>query len=319
MKTPDYWYGPKGWKACLLWPLSLLYRMGAYFHKLIARPKAVDVPVICVGNFVAGGAGKTPCVVAIAKALQDQNINVHIISRGYKSKARKPLNVDLQKHTIKDVGDEPLMLARHAPTWVGSNRYHIAKAAIAAGAQVILMDDGLHNYQLVRDFNLCVVDGNTVLGNGLTIPAGPLRSPISWVQKNIDAYLWIGQGESTYKPLYRVHIAVPKDVVSSLLKRKYVAFCGIAHPLKFFKTLKDIGLELAAHDTYPDHHPFTHGELTQLMAMAHRHSAYMLTTEKDFVRLTSGWQKIVAYLPIEAQIEGLETLIHQIIKIKRVS
>lgn len=316
MKTPAFWYQPRGLKAIALWPISILYRWGACLDRWASKPKTVDVPVVCVGNFVAGGAGKTPCVIALANSLKKQGVKVHIISRGYGSKARKPLKVDSSFHTFKDVGDEPLLLSRYAPTWVGRNRYELAKAAIADGAQLILMDDGLHNYQLKRDFNICVVDGENLLGNGMTMPAGPLRTPISWVQTDIHAYFQSGGGQIPFTPSYRVHRIVPKETVRELLRKKIVAFCGIAHPLKFFETIHKLGIELVGHDVYPDHHPFTHQELTGLMKQAHQSQAHLLTTEKDFMRLNGGWQKVISYLPIEAQIEGLETLVAQILKLQ---
>jgi tetraacyldisaccharide 4'-kinase len=316
MRTPGFWYQPVGLKALALWPISMLYRWGAFLDRWSSKPKSVNVPVICVGNFVAGGAGKTPCVIALAKALKAHGIEVHIISRGYGRRIPKPLRVDLSLHTFQDVGDEPLLLARSAPTWVGKNRYELAKAAIAQGAQLILMDDGFHNYQLKRDMNICVVDGDNPLGNGMTMPSGPLRTPISWVEPSIHAYLQSGEKAIPFKPSYRVQRIVPKDAIKELLRKKIVAFCGIAHPFKFFETIHKLGIELVGQDSYPDHHAFTHQELTGLMKQAHHNQAHLLTTEKDFVRLNAGWQKVVSYLPIEADIEGLETLVAKIIKLQ---
>src|SRR5208282_2770601 len=165
LRAPEFWRHD-GAASRLLSPLAALYDAAVAARFARVKPARVGFPVICVGNLTAGGAGKTPIVLSLAKNLTGRGVRVHILSRGYGGRMRGPLLVDPKRHDARDVGDEPLLLAKAAPCWVAANRPAGARAAVAAGAQAILMDDGLQNPSLAKDWSLLVIDGGYGLGNG---------------------------------------------------------------------------------------------------------------------------------------------------------
>ncbi|WP_020177024.1 tetraacyldisaccharide 4'-kinase [Methyloferula stellata] len=279
--------------ARLLAPLGWAY--GAVTVQRMSRGGArTGVPVFCVGNFVAGGAGKTPTAIAIAHRLQAQGEKPAFLSRGYGGKAGPgPVLVDAARHTAEDVGDEALLLARVAPTIVGADRVASAALAVKTGASVVILDDGLQNPSLAQDLRLAVVDGTAGIGNGLCIPAGPLRAPLSGQLASISAILIVGEGAATSnkairaskKPILTARFVAEEDMASQLAGKPVVAFAGIGLPEKFKATVLDVGATIAGWRSFPDHHVYSAEELRRLQSDAAQRLAALVTTEKDYVRI----------------------------------
>jgi len=267
-------------------------------HRVARAGWRAPVPVICCGNASVGGAGKTTLVIDIARRLIARGIAVHILLRGYGGTARGARRV-MQGDRAAVTGDEALLLAGVAPTWTGADRAASARAAIAAGAEILLMDDGLQNSSLEKSASLLVVDGSIGFGNGRVLPAGPLREPVAAAASRCRAGVLIGQDLSDAQarlppnlPILRAHLI--QDDVETLRGRRVVAFAGIAFPTKFFAGLEAAGVVLAARETFPDHHAFTAAELARLKASAKTLDACLVTTPKDAVRLPAGMNVRVA-------------------------
>lgn len=287
-RTPTHWQhkSPIAW---LLWPLSLLYYALTQCRRWRVSPYAAPIPIICVGNITAGGTGKTPVALALAKLLQQAGITPCFLSRGYGGTVADPLKVDSAHHTAREVGDEPLLLAKTADCWIARNRIQGAKAAIAAGAQVIIMDDGFQNPSLIKTLSFIVIDGERGTGNGLMLPAGPLREPLQAALKRTDAVLLIGEDRHNVTeklpaqlPLFHATI-MPKEP-SHCKDTKYIAFAGIGNPSKFFTTVENSGGIMLEKLAFPDHYPYTLKDAALLAARAEALGAELITTEKDAVR-----------------------------------
>ena len=296
MRAPEFW-SRRSAVSRLLAPLGWCYAAAGWWRWRRARPARVGVPVVCVGNLVVGGAGKTPTVRALAQMLQDRA--PHVLTRGYGGRLAGPVRVDPARHAAADVGDEPLLLARDLPVWVARDRAAGGLAAAAGGAGVILMDDGFQNPSLAKDVSLLVVDAEQGFGNGQCLPAGPLREPPGRGLTRADAIVLIGEGAPALAfegPVFRARI-VPTGDASAWRGRRVVAFAGIGRPDKVFATLRDLGAEVCATRAFADHHRYTAAELARLADLASAGAA-LVTTEKDHVRLPAGWGDRVETLPV---------------------
>jgi len=312
MRAPDFWAGSAraqrptaGLLSGLLSPLGTAFDLAGRLRRAMIRPRVLPIPTICVGNLVAGGAGKTPVVLALIRALAAHDLSVHILTRGYGGAAAGPLRVDPDWHDAVVVGDEALLLARQAPTWVSRDRPAGAEAALAEGAQLLILDDGFQNPTLAKDLSLLVVDGGFGFGNGRLIPAGPLRETIARGLARADATVLLGADAtglsdrlSAAGPVLRAGL-VPAGDQDAFAGRKVFAFAGIGRPEKFFDSLAGLGAELAVCRAFPDHHPYTVTEVDGLLAEAARLKALPITTEKDAVRLPESLREQVAVLPVE--------------------
>jgi tetraacyldisaccharide 4'-kinase len=278
----------------LLGPLGFLY--GAVSGRRMLRPgKLATVPVICVGNYSLGGAGKTPAVMALVKLLQARGETPVVLSRGYGGRLAGPVRVDAATHTAADVGDEPVLLARAAVVIVSRDRVAGADAALAAEASVIVMDDGFQNPSLQKDIALIVIDAGRGVGNAAVFPAGPLRAPLDAQMKRTDVLLVSGAGAAADAVASRVaaqgglvlrgRIVADADAVAGLRGRRVLAFAGIGDPQRFFATLSAVGVDVAVTREFADHHPFTAAEIAALGDAARKDSLTLVTTEKDLVRL----------------------------------
>ncbi len=292
MQPPDFWYSERpGLAPLLLSPLSGLYALGGTLRQALTSPVSAGVPVICIGNLTAGGAGKTPTALKLAQLLSDQGRRPHILSRGYGAHVSAPVRVDPTKHTYRDVGDEPLLLAQAAPTWASPDRIAGAAAAIAAGADVLILDDGFQNPRLKKDVSLLVVDGAVGFGNSRVMPAGPLRESIQAGAARADALLIIGKdaygiGElSAFSSLPKFSARLTAAGGDALVGKRLYAFAGIGRPEKFFATLKKLGAELVEKTPFPDHHPYSVDEVERLVQKAAAMDATLITTAKDHARL----------------------------------
>jgi tetraacyldisaccharide 4'-kinase len=312
MRAPEFWRR-NGWAATALGPLGLLYDLAGRWRRR-ATPWRAPVPVICIGNLVVGGAGKTPVVLALAKSLKQRGIAVHLLTRGYGGSSAGPLLVDPARHDFRSVGDEALLLAEAAPTWVARDRAEGARAAVAAGARLILMDDGLQNPSLHQDLKLIVVDGGYGFGNGRVLPAGPLREDLERGLARVHAAILIGENtagaEFAGQPVAKARL-VPREGFSG----RALAFAGIGRPEKFFDTLAALGAELVETVSFPDHHPYREGEIAALLQRAAAADAIAITTAKDRVRLPLALRDAVAVLRVdlgwasEADAASIESLL----------
>ncbi|MBV9553760.1 MAG: tetraacyldisaccharide 4'-kinase, partial [Alphaproteobacteria bacterium] len=250
------------------------------------------VPVICVGNLVAGGSGKTPVVLSLAAVMARGGIAAHIVSRGYGGSLSGPLRVDAATHVASQVGDEALVAASQTPSWVARDRAAGVRAAVSAGAEAVLLDDGFQNPHVAKDLALLVVDGGYGFGNRRLIPSGPLREPIAAGLARADAVVVVGEGgtggefDNLGRPV--LHAAVVPLQGERMAGATVIAFAGIGRPEKFFATLRGCGARLAAQHAFPDHHRYQAAELARLHDEARRHGARLVTTEKDWVRLGRG-------------------------------
>jgi tetraacyldisaccharide 4'-kinase len=294
MHEPAFWHRPSSLLSFMLSPLAALYGAVAA-RRLMAPGFDVGIPVLCVGNYHVGGAGKTPATLALVHLLREMGETPVVLSRGYGGALHGPVNVDPKHHTVADVGDEPLMMARDVPVVVARDRVDGAAMARSRNASVILMDDGFQNPAIVKDASLIVIDGGRGLGNGRVLPAGPLRAPLPPQLARTDALIVVGTGTAADQiaktiaaqdgPVLRAHLVPDESVVAALRSKPVLAFAGIGDPAKFFATLRRSGIEVSVERPFADHHPFSQSEVEALLAEAGRDGLTPVTTEKDFVRL----------------------------------
>jgi tetraacyldisaccharide 4'-kinase len=306
MKTPAFWYEERGLLAHLLSPLGLFWRAGNALRHAWATPYRAKIPVICVGNIVTGGSGKTPTALALAEMLIASGHKPGFVTRGYGGKNPGPVRVILGRHSAQEVGDEALLLARVAPVWVGHDRAAALKLAEKEVSHVIL-DDGLQNPSVLPNLSLLVIDGEVGFGNGLVMPAGPLRETYESAMSRITAVVLVGGDEQRLGvrvqcPLLRARYE-PQLATDFPRGEKFFAFAGIARPEKFYATCRKAGLALADTEDFTDHHPFTAREIANLQAEAKARNAVLLTTEKDWVRLPASIQPQVLTVPIKLTFE----------------
>jgi tetraacyldisaccharide 4'-kinase len=262
--------------ASALSPLGAIYGSMAERKMAGVAPYRSRLPVICIGNFTAGGGGKTPTAIAVAKVLKEAGERPCFLTRGYGGKTQGPVLVAMGQ-SAAEVGDETLLLAAHAPTVVSTDRAAGAKLIEGTDATVIVMDDGFQNPQLAKDFSLIVVDAATGLGNGLVMPAGPLRAPLDKQMPRADALLLIGDGGKT-APLAKSFEAANKPVLKARMAPRgdarwlgilpVIGFAGIANPKKFYATLSQNGARLTGTRSFPDHHPYSERQAMRLLRWA---------------------------------------------------
>ncbi|MEY9593497.1 tetraacyldisaccharide 4'-kinase [Bradyrhizobium yuanmingense] len=312
MREPAFWYRPRSLQSYALWPLGALY--GAITARRMLR-QGVDagIPVICVGNYHVGGAGKTPTVLALTKLLRELGETPVVLSRGYGGRLKGPVMVDRERHDASDVGDEPMMMARDVPVVVARDRLDGVALAKSQGATVILMDDGFQNSRLFKDASLIVIDGERGLGNGAVFPAGPLRAPLAVQLARTDALVLIGDGNAANdvaaeiakrnKPELRARLKPDAASLAQLLGKRVFAFAGIGDPERFFRTLRASGIDVVRTRAFADHHMFSEGEIAALAAEAQREQLTLVTTEKDLARLRGRAGVPDGIVPFAVQLE----------------
>lgn len=290
MRAPEFWRAD-GVAARALTPLAWAYAAGGDMRRRLARPRMVAAPVICVGNLVAGGAGKTPVALSLGTAAVELGHNPHFLTRGYGGRITGPQRIDPARHTAADAGDEPLLLAAVAPTWVAQDRAAAADAAVAAGAALLIMDDGHQNPSLQKDLSLVVIDGDYGLGNGRVMPAGPLREPPADGLARADVVVMIGDDRhgiaanaARWVPVMRARLS-PTEWSKRFAGEAVLGFAGIGRPEKFFATLRALGCRVVGEQGFADHHPYSADEIMRLVERAAALGATPVTTAKDHVRL----------------------------------
>lgn len=327
MRAPEFWT-EDGLRAHLLAPLGWSYASLGRLRRGTARPRQAPVPLICVGELTVGGSGKTPTALAIGERLIAGGRRPHFLSRGYRGREPGPLRVDPAKHDARAVGDEPLLLAAVAPTWVAADRAAGADAAVRAGAELLIMDDGLQNLALRPDLALLVVDGAYGFGNRRVLPAGPLRESTEDGLARVQAVIRVGpdrigieDGLPPHLPRLEATLA-PGPAAPDLSGRRVVAFAGIGRPAKFFQSLSAAGAEVVAAHAFPDHHPYRPHEIVTLLAAARCRGALCVTTAKDLVRLPGDLRAEVATLPVRlafADPAALDRLIEPALESRRIT
>ena len=284
-----------------LTPVGQLYGATVEWKARYVTPERVGVPVVCIGNLTAGGTGKTPLAIAAARALAARGRRPFFLSRGYGGSARGPLQVAPEQRAA-DVGDEPLLLAQAGPAIVARDRREGARLAIERGAGSIVMDDGHQNFALVKELSLVVVDAEQGFGNGRILPAGPLREPVAQGLRRADAIVLMGDGNPPLAhyagPVLRAHLEPEEPHL--LAGRRVVAFAGIGRPNKFFRSLARLGAELLFAEPFADHHRYAPAEIGALKAKARAENAQLVTTEKDYVRLSGSERHGIAVLRVRA-------------------
>ncbi len=313
-EAPPFWWENPGWQALLLAPFGFLYGQVSAKRMSFSPSMSADVPVLCIGNFITGGAGKTPTAISLAKQIRKRGYRPGILSRGWGGSVNNPTVVKPDRHNAHDVGDEALLHAANAVTVVASDRPAGAQLLLEQGCDFIIMDDGFQNPSLEKDYNLVVVDAKRGLGNGFTMPAGPLRVPFRDQLRHADCLLVIGEGERGDK-IIRKAARSGKPVFSGQLavigKTKFkdmdvFAYAGIGDPDKFFETLESVDANIKVRLPYGDHHPFTDEECRDMVQQSKRQKLQLVTTTKDLARLRGMGKEqeklLAASLPLHAEL-----------------
>ncbi|MEP9371217.1 tetraacyldisaccharide 4'-kinase [Mesorhizobium sp. KR1-2] len=292
-EAPPFWWERPDWRAYALWPFSALYGLVASRLMLSARRERFDLPVLCVGNFTVGGSGKTPVAIALAREARRMGLRPGFLSRGHGGNFGQPHIVDAHHDSAKHVGDEPLLLAEHAPVAVTPSRAAGAKLLLEQGCDFLIMDDGFQSAHIHFDYALLVVDARYGIGNGHVIPGGPLRAPLVQQMRFADAVLKMGEGTAADgivrkasragKAVFEA-VARPRDA-EAFAGGRFLAFAGIGHPEKFFDTVARAGGTVVRKRSFGDHHVYEKDELDDLVAMAKAEGLELVTTAKDAARL----------------------------------
>ncbi len=319
MREPAFWWRPAGLASSLLAPIGAAYAAIAA-RRMMQAGARVEVPVLCVGNFTLGGAGKTPTVMMLARLLQGAGARPYCLSRGYGGSVAGPKTVDAHRDSAAQVGDEALLLAQVAPTIIARDRVAGAKAAQAAGASVVIMDDGLQNPSLAKDFTIAVVDGRRGVGNGKSFPAGPLRAPLAAQLLRTDALLVVGEADRARDviaaaglrglPVWHCRVVPHTQAVIDLKARKILAFAGIGDPEKFFATAAGAGLSVVQRRAFADHHRYTAEEAGELIMQAEHNGLALLTTEKDRARMAG--EPVLAALAAKSHVLPVTMVVEEI-------
>jgi len=303
MRAPEFW-STGGAVSTLLTPLGAAFDLAGRVRRSWVRPLCPPIPVICIGNLVAGGAGKTPVVLSLLLAMTARGLAPHALCRGYGGMEIGPMRVDPLHHDADQVGDEALLLATMAPTWVARDRAAGARAIVDAGGGAIVMDDGFQNPAVAKDLSLLVIDGTYGFGNGRLIPAGPLRESIADGLARADAVvlmqpdrLGLADGLSARLPVLRARL-VATAAGATLSGKRVLAFAGIGRPEKFFATLDSLGAILVGCRAFADHHRYDPAEIEDVLRRADSMDAVAVTTEKDAVRLAPPMRTRVRVLAV---------------------
>ena len=308
-KTPQFWLCKKSFISLILLPLSYLYKIGFWIKRAFVKTQKVDLPIICIGNIIAGGAGKTPLALFLGEFFKENNVEFCYLTRGYKSKNDKVLMIEKPfEFNVCEIGDEAMLLSEIAPTCVSKNRFFGYKKIVENKKyQAIIMDDGLQNFQLEYSTKILVIDSKIAFGNSRLIPSGPMRQSLAEVAKNIDLFVIIGQKntqieEQILENNQNAKILFAEISTSNLdkfINKDIIAFCGIAYPQKFFDFIKKNGLNLVENHNFKDHHQYSIEDLERLCLEASNKNCKLVTTKKDWVKFPKNFQEKIDYFDIK--------------------
>tara|TARA_B100001123_G_C15146565_1_gene961769 strand:+ start:13 stop:1005 length:993 start_codon:yes stop_codon:yes gene_type:complete len=315
LKAPKFWYLKKDtYLSSSLFPLSLLFRLGTKLRSLFSKEKQSELPIICIGNIVVGGAGKTPVSLKIGQMLIEAGYSPHFVSKGYAGLEKNNTLIE-SWHSPKRVGDESILLAEVAPTWVGVDRNRSFNLAKDKGADCIVMDDGFQNPTIKKDFSIIVINGEQEFGNKRVIPSGPLRESINRGLTRTNLIIVIGKISNEIKEKIPSHIPIIYSSFTinnenkTFKGQKILAFAGIAYPEKFFNSLRDQGAKLVKEIIYPDHHIYDENDLLNLAEIANKTQSILVTTKKDFVRIPKSYRSLVNTLEGKIEFEDENLLL----------
>ena len=304
--------------------LSLIWSLSHQIRIKLGRYEKMPLPVVCVGNITLGGAGKTPTVIFLANYLRNSNLNVQVVSRGYRGKFKNTVVVDRGHHHASDVGDEPLLISRHAKVWVSRKKRDGILSAYKAGADIVLLDDGHQNFSIEKNISILVFDAEHNLANEQIFPMGNLRESLSSAIIRADFFICIGSPTSRkkFKETFLQH-PIPEfiegefkpNIIPKLRNRKLVAFCGIGRPEKFFSMLKRLNMRVFQEVSFPDHHFYTDRQLANIFKIADKNNALVVTTEKDYVKLSKSLKKKIYPINIELHLSKNEKLLLELKKL----
>ena len=318
LKAPKFWYLKKDtFLSRVLYPFSFIFRLGTKIRNITSHANKSSLPVICIGNIVVGGAGKTPVALKIGKVLIKAGYNPHFISRGYAGIIKTNTIVE-SWHSPKSVGDESLLLSKIAPTWIGTNRNESINLAASKGGDCIIMDDGFQNPKIYKDFSIIVINTSQEFGNKRVMPAGPLRESIKRGLYRTNLVIVIGDVTDYLQKTIPNHIPIisAKFNINNENKifkgQKITAFAGIAYPEKFFTSLREQGAKIVKEITYPDHHIYDENDLLSLAETANKTQSILVSTQKDFVRVPKSYRSLVNTLDGEIVFEN-KNLIQEIL------
>jgi tetraacyldisaccharide 4'-kinase len=310
-KTPKFWI-KKSLISYALLPFSLIYFLGFCAFKFLTKTFKISKPVICIGNVIAGGSGKTPTAIALGKILNEMSADFAFLSRGYKSNSNGFVMLkNDDSNNASEVGDEPILLSEIAPTFIAKNRLFGAKNLDKIDQfKMLVIDDGMQNNSLHKDYSILVIDGKIGLGNNFMIPAGPMRETLFMALKKTDLVVLIGDAkESLLKKLAGKKVTKAKILPTNLEQffgKKQVAFCGLAYPKKFFSLLKKSGIEVVQEIIFSDHYSYQDSDLEKLCKIAKAKNADLVTTKKDWVKFSKEFQKKIPYLSVELEFDDKE-------------
>ncbi len=299
----------------ILLPLSFLYFLVSKINKKLKKKRTIGIPVICVGNINTGGTGKTPFVMHLINILKKKKKNVHVITRGYLGKLNGPIKVNTKKHTFNDVGDEALLLAEKATTWISKNRFEGALKATLNGADIIILDDALQNYSIHQNLKILVVDGGFGFGNEFILPAGPLRESINSGIKKSDLLIFFNKDKNNIKKKIKdkkktiIHGEFKIINYKNLKNKKIVAFTGIGIPEKFHNSLKEKKLNVVKFFSFPDHFIYNKKIINNLINEAKKNNSILVSTLKDKQRINYKQRKQIFFMDLEIKLKKEKTLI----------
>lgn len=308
MKAPQFWH-KKSLISFLLLPVSWLYGIAMVGRYLLVTSKRIDKPIICIGNLIAGGAGKTPVAIEIGRILKELEVDFAYLSYGYGRKSDKFLQVFSGETSVNEAGDEPILLSEVQDTFVTSNRISGAETiAQMETKQLIILDDGFQNPFLFKDLQILVVDAGYGFGNEFLMPAGPLREPVFFGSKRADLVVIIGEDKTNIARYFSDKSIIYGKIIpinsESFIGKNVIAFCGIGRPRKFFDSLKNTGAKIIKKIQYADHYLYSNRDLKGLIALAKNNNAKLVTTKKDWVRIEPDYQSEIEFLDIKIEFDN---------------
>ena len=308
MITPKFWYKDNSTLKYVLYPLTYLWLLGSYVKKVYVKPKKFSIPIICVGNIIAGGSGKTPLTIQLAKLFLKKKYVVHIIKKQYKSKNTQIVTRVNEKSDPHVVGDEPILTSKITSTWLVKDRKIGIKHAIKKGANLIILDDGYQDNSIIKDFNILTINEKQQFGNKNIIPAGPLREKIYNGIKKADSIFFYGKKNSLdpailscSKPITFVKMLYNKNFIKNIKNKNILAFTGIAHPENFFNSIIKYGFNLIKKFEFSDHYRYTRKDFEKIILISEKLKLLVITTEKDYVKVPKKFQNKILPMPLIIQ------------------